>query len=99
MFSTIQDADIAFSTFYNALNSLVNKQAPLKVVSKRKLKQFSKPWITSGIRKLIKVKKNARFTELRSLYSYALSLLQTEDLYVKAPIDPKGIKKPSEYCK
>ena len=56
MFSPKQDADIAFSTFYNTLNSLVNKQALLKVVSKRKLKQFSKPWITSGIKKLIKEK-------------------------------------------
>ena len=32
------------------------KHAPLKTLSKRKLKQFSKPWITIGLKKSIKVK-------------------------------------------
>lgn len=59
MFSPIKDADIAFSKFYNTLNSLVNKHPPLKVFSKRKLKQFSKPWKTSGMRKSIKIQKNS----------------------------------------
>ena len=35
---------------------MVNTNAPLKTVSKRKAKQFSKPWITRGIRKSIKIK-------------------------------------------
>ena len=61
MVSPIKDADIAFSKFYNTLNSLVNKHAPLKVFSKSKLKQFSKPWKTSGMRKSTKVQKNSLF--------------------------------------
>jgi len=36
--------------------ALVDKHAPLKTVSNRKLKHFSKPWITSGLRKSIKIK-------------------------------------------
>ena len=35
---------------------LLYKHAPLKTVSNRKLEQFSKPWITSGLRKSIKIK-------------------------------------------
>ena len=48
--------DMAFSNFYNTLSGFVEKQAPLKTLSKRKLKQFSKPWITIGLKKSIKVK-------------------------------------------
>ena len=48
--------DNAFSNFYNTRSGLVEKHAPLKTFSKRKIKQFSKPWITNGLRKSIKVK-------------------------------------------
>ena len=34
----------------------MQKHAPLKVVSKRKIKQLAKPWITKGIRTSIKIK-------------------------------------------
>ena len=50
------EVDIAFSNFYNTLSGLVEKHAPLKTLSKRNLKQFSKPWITIGLKKSIKVK-------------------------------------------
>ena len=55
------NADAGFSKFFNSLNKIVNKHAPLRPLSKRKAKQFSKPWITKGILKSIKVK-NALFT-------------------------------------
>ena len=48
--------DKCFSSFYNKLNKLINKHAPFKTLSKRKAKQFSKPWITKGLRKSIKIK-------------------------------------------
>ena len=35
---------------------MFKKHAPLKTVSKRKAKQLSKPWITRGLRKSIKIK-------------------------------------------
>ena len=49
-FSDKSDVDTAFSYFYNTLLALVDKHASLKTVSNRKLKQFSKPWITSGLK-------------------------------------------------
>ena len=42
-----------FLSFYNKLNKIVNKRAPIKFISRRKGKCFSKPWITTGIRKSI----------------------------------------------
>ena len=44
------DMDKLFSSFYNKFNKIVNKHAPMKTLSHRKAKQFSKPWITKGIR-------------------------------------------------
>ena len=55
------DVDKLFSSFYNKLNKIVNKHAPMKVLSQRKAKQLSKPWITKGIKTSIKVK-NRLFT-------------------------------------
>ena len=54
--NTHQDIDKMFSSFCNKFNRLVNKHAPLKTLSSRKIKQFSKPWITRGIRRSIKIK-------------------------------------------
>ena len=48
--------DRCFSSFYNKLNKLVNKHAPLKTVSKCKAKQLSKLWISRGLHKSIKIK-------------------------------------------
>ena len=45
-----------FSSFYNKLNKLTNKHAPLKNISKRKAKQLNKSWITKGLKKSIKIK-------------------------------------------
>ena len=45
-----------FSLFYRKINDLVNKHAPMKFLSNRRLKQLQKPWITQGIRTSIKVK-------------------------------------------
>ena len=51
-----EDIDKIFSTFYNSYNKIVNKHAPLKQISHRQLRRFSKPWITRGIRTSIKIK-------------------------------------------
>ena len=45
-----------FSSFYNKLNKIVNKHASIKSISRRKVKFFLKPWITTGIRKSIQIK-------------------------------------------
>ena len=47
--STSSDPDCCFNNFYNKLNKLTNKHAPFKKLSKRKCRQFAKPWITKGL--------------------------------------------------
>ena len=49
------DVNNLFSSFYNKFNKLVNKHAPMKIISNRKAKQLSKPWITQGLRTSIKI--------------------------------------------
>jgi len=44
------DVHRTFYFFYNKFNKILNKHAPFKTLSKRRLKQLSKPWITKGIR-------------------------------------------------
>ena len=51
------NVDELFSTFYRNFNKIVNKHAPIKTLSRRRIKQFSKHWITKGIRTSIKEKK------------------------------------------
>ena len=48
--SKTNNIDELFSSFYRKLNSVVNNHAPVKILSKRKIKQLAKPWITKGIR-------------------------------------------------
>ena len=49
---------IQWKHFLKILNKFLDKYAPLKTLSKSKLKTFSKPWITQGILKSIKIKNN-----------------------------------------
>ena len=55
------DVNKSFTSFYNKLNKLLNKHAPLKPLSKRILKQLRKPWIRKGIRGSIKIKNSLFF--------------------------------------
>ena len=55
-FNNNNNIDALFSLFYRKINDLVNKHAPMKFLSNRRLKQLQKPWITQGIRTSIKVK-------------------------------------------
>lgn len=57
--STTSDVNKSFSLpFYNKLNNLLDKHAPLKPILKRKTTRLAKPWITKGTRRSIKVKNN-----------------------------------------
>ena len=58
----------SFSTFYNKVNKVVGKHAPMKTLSRRKAKQLSKPWITRGIRKSIRVKNSLYLSGNKELY-------------------------------
>ena len=48
--------DEIFTSFYKTFNKIVNKHAPIITFSKRKIKQFSKPRITKGLRISIQAK-------------------------------------------
>ena len=46
----------SFAQFYNKLNKIINKHAPLKTISRQQTKQFAKQANTSGLQKSVKVK-------------------------------------------
>ena len=59
------DSSKSFSTFYNKLNKLLNKHVTLRTSSKCKSKQLEtveNPWITKGLRKGIKIKKELLYS-------------------------------------
>ena len=58
----------SFATFYNEVNKVVDKNAPLKTLSRRRVKQLSKPWITRGIRKSIRDKNSLYLSDNKELY-------------------------------
>ena len=51
----------SFSHLYKTINHVVNKLAPLKDASVRKLKMLTTHWLTAGPRKSIKVKNKLFF--------------------------------------
>ena len=64
------DVDRAFSFFYNKFNKILNKHAPFKILSKRRIQQLSKPCITRGIRTAIKIKNNLYMSGNHARYKY-----------------------------
>ena len=56
--SRTSDVNKSFSSFYNKLNNLLDRHAPLKPILKHEAKRLIKPWITKGVRRSIKVKNN-----------------------------------------
>ena len=69
------DIDHVFSTFYSKFNKILNKHAPIKILSKRRIKQLSKPWITKGIRAAIKTKNQLFYNGDNSKYKIYRNML------------------------
>ena len=46
--SSEQDSSSTFSSFYNVMSTIIDKDIPVKQLSKRERKFLSKPWITSA---------------------------------------------------
>ena len=65
--SESSDVKNVFFSFYNKFNKLMNKHARIKTISNRKAKQFSKPWITKGLRKSITVKNRLYMHQMTGL--------------------------------
>ena len=75
------NADRSFFTFYNKLHKTLNKRAPIITLSRHRAKQISKPWVTQGIRKSIKVKNNLYYSgekDLHKIYRNKISTLSRE---------------------
>ena len=64
------DVNSRFDTFYSVLSNLVDKHFASIKMSKRQVKFRSKPWISSGIRKSLKIKNNfyKKFIKTKSVY-------------------------------
>ena len=58
------------STFYKKFNKIVNKHALITKLSKRKAKQLSKPWITTGLKVFIMVKNKLHVSGDEDKYKY-----------------------------
>ena len=52
----LHDANYSFDQFLKKINDILDKHAPLKYMSRIQQKNISKPWITKGILKSIKIK-------------------------------------------
>ena len=61
--------------FYNKLVRVVNKHTPLKIISKRKAKQLSKPWITRGTRISIRKKNELYYSDDIAKYKLYRNIL------------------------
>ena len=59
-----------FPSLFKKLNKITNKHAPLKPISRRKVKQQSKPWITKGIYRSIKIKNSLFYHGNRETYKF-----------------------------
>ena len=62
--------DRSFSAFYSKFNKIVEAHVPLKPCSIRKAKQLTKPWITTGLRKSIKIKNQMFHAGDKEKYKY-----------------------------
>ena len=51
----------SLSHLYKTINHVLNKHAPLRDASVSKLKMLTKPWLTAGLSKSIKVKNKLFF--------------------------------------
>ena len=68
--SSSNDVNVMFDTFYSRLSNIIDRHIPIKKLSAKEIKQLSKPWITSGIRRSIRIKNKLykRFIKTQSAY-------------------------------
>lgn len=57
LFSNISNSSTLFDCFYNKISDIVDEHVPVKELSRKEKKVQFKPWITSGIRTSIQIKK------------------------------------------
>jgi len=66
------DPSDMFNIFYSKISNIVDKHAPVKQLSRKEIKQLSKPWITKGIKTSIDIKNKIykQYIKNKSLYYY-----------------------------
>ena len=59
-----------FQAFYQCISEIIDRNTPLRKLSRKELRSFSKPWITSGLKASIKVKDKLykKYLATRSAY-------------------------------
>ena len=72
------DTNTSFQNFFDSMNRILNKHAPLKRLSKYKRKFKTKPWITMALHKYISIK-NKLFND----YINKKDLSQKTELHIK----------------
>jgi hypothetical protein len=65
------DVNTIFGSFYSKLSNIINKHIPLKLISRKKIKHMSKPWITSAICFSLNVKNKLYKRYITTRPSYA----------------------------
>lgn len=62
-----------FHSFYSEVSSIIDRHIPVKQLSRSELKLKSKPWITAGLHKSIKIKKNIykKIIKTKSIYYHS----------------------------
>ena len=70
-----KNVDVSFQNFYNKINTLTNKYAPLRKLTRKQVNTLAKPWVTKGIQiaihkrnKLQKLFKNTKDPTLKISY-------------------------------
>ena len=75
----LHDVNHSFEQFLKKINNILDKHAPLKYMSRKQQKNISKPWITKGILKSIKIK-----TTLYNKFCWAKDNKSKSDLHNKS---------------
>ena len=58
LFHNDKDVNLYFNIFFKRINAILDNHAPLRNVTKKKLRFRSKSWITLGLQKTISIKNN-----------------------------------------
>ena len=76
------DVNKSFSHLYKTMNHVVNKHAPLRDASVRKLKMLTKPWLTARLRKSIKVKTRRYLKTIGQFLCYQFIIVYLRKFYI-----------------
>ena len=90
-----EDPNHSFKRYYQVINSLIDKYMPLQKMTKREIKQQSKPWITQEILKNIQErdKLQKKYIETRETSLKSQIHIKFKQLRCKIQTDIKNSKK------